>query len=87
MASWLRQSGGRDGFVPSGGLAGLIDGRGLWLPQFPEPCQPVPEIGAVGVDLATRPVRKAGHVPGAYFTIRVRLQDDLAQVPGQGRLC
>jgi rhodanese-related sulfurtransferase len=40
--------------------------------------------GATVIDLDTSLVYEAGHIPGAYFAIRSRLEADLDAVPGNG---
>jgi rhodanese-related sulfurtransferase len=94
-ASWLRQMGWRDVFVLADSLADRIDGHGAWraLPRALAPA--VPEFSAqalslllqsgraVVLDLASSPVHADGHIPGARFLLRSRLETDLVQL-GEG---
>ena len=71
-AAWLRQMGHRDVFVVDGGLEGVED--------VPPPLAPTvqgvgPESldGALIVDLARSIDFRAGHIPGAVWGIRTRL--------------
>ena len=71
-AAWLRQMGHRDVFVVDGGLEGVED--------VPPPLAPTvegvgPEAldGALIVDLARSIDFRAGHMPGAVWGIRTRL--------------
>lgn len=71
-AAWLRQMGHRDVFVVEGGLDGLED--------VPVPAAPVPEEvaagsldGALVIDLARSVDFRLGHIPGAIWAIRTRL--------------
>ncbi len=71
-AAWLRQMGHRDVFVVEDGLAGVED-----VPHPPKPAMDgagadaVP--GALVIDLARSIDYRAGHIPGAVWGIRTRL--------------
>ena len=85
-AAWLRQMGHRQVFVVAGGLDAVRD-TGRPAPPIPElaapaPCIDVPALvrlldageGTVVVDLARSIDYRAGHIPGALWGIRTRLQ-------------
>ena len=79
-AAWLRQMGHRDVFVVEGALEGVED---VPPPIVAEPVGVGPDRvdGAVVIDLARSIDFRAGHVPGAIWGIRTRLdrlQDRLA---------
>ncbi len=88
-ASWLRQMGWRDVFVLADSLADRLDGTGAWRPAPPAPEPAAPEVSAealsvllrndraVVADLAPSPAHAAGHIPGARFLLRSRLESDL----------
>ncbi len=71
-AAWLRQMGHKDVFVVEGGLDGTED-----VPPPPQPAMPGvgPDAvrGAIVVDLARSVEFRAGHIPGAIWAIRTRL--------------
>jgi len=87
--SWLRQLGWNDVYVLDEGLNRLVTGSGKWLPPRPEPARQVPLISvpdlrnlldhgdATVIDLATSPIHKTAHIPGARFAIRSRFTQDL----------
>ena len=94
-ASWLKQMGWRDVFV----LAGSGNERVRPLAPVLGPAVPselaieVRELsGLVAndhvtvVDLALSPAYRRGHIPGAWYAIRTRLQPALAKVPMNGPL-
>lgn len=97
-ASWLRQMGWRDVYVLAGSLADFADGTGVWQPSAGEPAPFVPEFSAqalsvlleenraVVADLAPSPAHAAGHIPGARFLLRSRIETDLAQLDGDSRI-
>lgn len=71
-AAWLRQMGHRDVFVVEGALEGVED--------VPPPSAPVPSgvgpdaiEGALVLDLARSVDFRAGHIPGAVWGVRTRL--------------
>ncbi len=83
---WLRQMGHRDVFVVEGGLEEVRD-SGTSLTPIPELAAPVPVIevkrltelldsgeGTVVVDLARSIDYREGHIPGALWGIRTRLE-------------
>ncbi len=85
-AGWLRQMGHRDVFVIEGGLD-AVRGSGVALAPIPELTAPVPSIdvsrlaelldageGTVLVDLARSVEYRDGHIPGAHWGIRTRLE-------------
>jgi len=83
-AAWLRQMGFRDVFVVEGGLLDL-DATEMVPPPLPD-AELVPPgaslDGALVVDLARSVDFRAGHVPGAVWGVRTRLdalRDRLAQ--------
>ncbi len=71
--AWLRQMGQRDVFVVEGGLDDLAE-PGPAAPLAPEADETeiVPE-GALVIDLARSVEFRAGHVPGAVWAVRTRL--------------
>ncbi len=94
-ASWLRQMGWRDVFVLAAG--GSDTGRSAAPVLGPAP---PPELGidakelselvaqdrVTVVDLSLSPAYRKGHIPGAWFAIRTRLQQALAKIPVNGTL-
>ena len=71
-AAWLRQMGHRDVFVVEAGLDGLEN-----VPA-PTPAKPAADTtdtvdGALVIDLARSVDFRAGHIPGAVWAIRTRL--------------
>ena len=94
-ASWLKQMGWRDVFV----LIGSGNERVRPMPPVLGP--PVPSDLAIEVrelsplvadnhvtvvDLSLSPAYRKGHIPGAWFAIRTRLQQALAKIPMNGEL-
>jgi rhodanese-related sulfurtransferase len=89
-ASWLAQL-GWDVYVLDGGFDGELE-IGAWRPNVP-PIQTVETIspddlalalgdGAVVVlDLASSPLHRKGHIPGAWFAIRARLAEAFQRIP------
>jgi rhodanese-related sulfurtransferase len=94
-ASWLRQMGWRDVFVLV--ASGQEKGRPAPQPLGPPPA---PERGIEAralsdlvandrvtvVDLSLSPAYRKGHIPGAWFAIRTRLNEALAKMPMNGEL-
>ena len=72
--AWLRQMGHRDVFAVEGGLddAGPASAVPPPLPQAP-PAAPSGLDGALVIDLARSVQFRAGHIPGAVWGIRTRL--------------
>jgi rhodanese-related sulfurtransferase len=89
-ASWLAQM-GWEVYVLDAPEAAFTE-RGPVARRHPKP-PPVETIGArdlapavadggvTVIDLGPSPAHRRGHVPGAWFAIRARLADDLANVP------
>jgi rhodanese-related sulfurtransferase len=91
---WLRQMGWPEIYVLDGGLAGrkLVTGSesapipGLAAAKTPtiSPAELKARLdrgAAVVVDLARSLGYEAGHIPGAWFAVRARLDDSLKNVP------
>jgi rhodanese-related sulfurtransferase len=89
-ASWLAQM-GWDVFVLEDGFDGPLE-LGAWRPTAPPPpftaavsvgdlAQALEHDEAVVIDLATSPVHRRGHIPGAWFAIRARLDAAIASLP------
>ncbi|HYZ64046.1 MAG TPA: rhodanese-like domain-containing protein [Acetobacteraceae bacterium] len=71
--AWLRQMGHRDVFVVEGGLDDLAEpGPAVPLTPEVEETDTIPE-GAVVLDLARSIEFRAGHIPGAIWGVRTRL--------------
>jgi rhodanese-related sulfurtransferase len=94
-ASWLRRM-GWDAAVLEGGLDGDLE-RGTPEPRGdifplagPEPTVVQPaelqSNPAVVVDLGLSRHHRQGHIPGAWFAIRARLDQALDKLPAQGEL-
>ena len=92
-ASWLKQMGWRDVFVLEGGLAGRQLVAGEERPSIPgldgalattisvAELQALLDRGAASVvDFAPSLAYEAGHIPGAWFAVRARLPQNLANV-------
>jgi len=94
-ASWLRQMGWRDVFVL------VASGNERVRPVAPVLGPAVPSELAIEardlaalvakdhatvVDLSLSPAYKKGHIPGAWFAIRTRLQQALSKIPVNGEL-
>jgi rhodanese-related sulfurtransferase len=88
-ASWLRQMGWKDVFV----LAEAGDEKGM--PPLPllgtpaedkaiEPTALKTMSGVTVIDLATSPHYRRGHIPGAWFAIRSRLDRTMATIAPAG---
>ena len=71
-AGWLRLMGHRDVFVVEGGLDGLEDIVPAAAPS-PEGVGPDAVAGALVIDLARSIDFRQGHIPGALWAIRTRL--------------
>jgi rhodanese-related sulfurtransferase len=95
-ASWLRRM-GWDAVVLEGGLDGAGLEAGMPAPDHagfplagPEPATIEPRSldreKAIVVDLALSKRHRAGHVPGACFAIRARLEEALAKLPLTGEV-
>src|SRR5215469_7504066 len=92
-ASWLRRM-GWDAVVLEGGLEGVELERGVPGPKsdvFPFTGAEPPKIEprdlqanpAVIVDLALSRHHRQGHIPGAWFAIRARIEEALGKLPAQ----
>jgi rhodanese-related sulfurtransferase len=92
-ASWLAQM-GWEVYVLDGGFEGRLS-RGPWRANLPA----LPEVAtvlaadlagrlaqAIVVDLAPSPQHRKGHVPGAWFAVRARLQEAAKALPATGDL-
>ena len=95
-ASWLRRM-GWDAAVIDGGLEGVELERDVPEPKsdlFPLAGAEPPKIQprdlqantAVVVDLALSRHHRQGHIPGAWFAIRARIEEALGKLPPQGDL-
>jgi rhodanese-related sulfurtransferase len=95
-ASWLRRI-GWDAFVLEGGLEGAEAERGVPAERGgifplagPEPPAVKPtelhRNPGVVVDLALSRHYRQGHIPGAWFAIRARIEEALSKLPAQGDL-
>jgi rhodanese-related sulfurtransferase len=92
-ASWLAQMGCCEVYARAGGLAGQPLVRGPEEIEIPGLAAPVATIApdvlkerldrgaATVVDLAPSLVYEQGHVPGAWFAVRARLEQSLGRVP------
>jgi rhodanese-related sulfurtransferase len=93
-ASWLRQIGWKDVFVLSeaGPETGMPDDIVLGTAPAEATIDHVQlsallaTEGATVVDLARSPDYRSGHIPGAWFAIRWRLNRALAKIPLRGPL-
>jgi rhodanese-related sulfurtransferase len=89
-ASWLAQM-GWDVFVLDGGFDGALE-KGEWTAQRP----PIPSVETITpsdlaarlqagdvtvVDLGSSPAHRRGHIPGAWFAIRAKLDEALSNLP------
>ncbi|PHQ71343.1 MAG: thiosulfate sulfurtransferase, partial [Sneathiella sp.] len=92
-ASWLIQMNWPEVYVLEDGLQGPLEAGKLLSPGIPEnPTVSVQELDAVltsreaaaVVDLGTSLEYRAGHVPGAYWAIRARLETDHIYIPPSG---
>src|SRR5215469_7650528 len=92
-ASWLRRM-GWDASVLEGGLDGIELERGMPASEHdnfplagPEPANVEPRDlqanPAVIVDLALSRHHRQGHIPGAWFAIRARIEEALGKLPAQ----
>ncbi len=88
-AGWLRQLGGWEVFVLADGLQGALE-TGAVAPRLPDALRPeIPRVapdavraGAVAVvDLARSLAFRAGHIPGAVWGVRTRLDAVLPRLP------
>jgi rhodanese-related sulfurtransferase len=90
-ASWLAQMGWEVSVLDAPEAA--FSAHGPSPRRAPEP-PAAPEIGphdlairleadeATLIDFAPSPTHRRGHIPGAWFAIRARLREDLANIPG-----
>jgi rhodanese-related sulfurtransferase len=95
-ACWLRRM-GWDAAVLEGGLEGVELQRGVPAPNTdafplagpePEAIQPsqLNANSAFIVDLALSRHHRQGHIPGAWFAIRARIEEALDKLPTEGEL-
>ena len=84
-AAWLRQMGHRDVFVVEGGLDGLEDVPGPAAPVLEEVAAESLD-GALVIDLARSVDFRLGHIPGATWGIRSRLDRLRGQLAGAKRV-
>ena len=87
-AAWLRQLGGWEVFVLEGGLAGRIEQslppalpRGVPRVTAPELAALLAEGAATVVELARSVAFRAGHIPGAAWGVRTRLDRVASRLP------
>jgi rhodanese-related sulfurtransferase len=92
-AGWLRQLGGWEVFVLEGGLSGRLETavppaapRGTPLLAVPELAAALAEGGASVVDLARSIDFRAGHIPGAVWGVRTRLEEVAPRLPADRRV-
>jgi rhodanese-related sulfurtransferase len=94
-ASWLRQMGWKEVYVftGSGNESGWPEPATLGEPAKPGVLLSASELAAVlprgevtVVDLSLSRTYLAGHIPGAWFAIRSRLDKALAKIPIEGTL-
>lgn len=98
-ASWITQIGWGEVFVLEDGLSGeeLLTGPAESTVEFPEIGYTEIDVDAlqdalksasdtVVVDVASSPVYRAEHLPGAHFAIRARLTESAADIPGSGAI-
>ena len=98
-ASWLLQMGWPEIYVLEGGLAqrplvtgaepSAVLGLDAARPQTIAPGELQDLLGrgeAIVVDLATSLDYERGHIPGAFFAVRSRLETSLAKLPRRGLL-
>ncbi|MGG5812301.1 rhodanese-like domain-containing protein [Falsiroseomonas sp. CW058] len=92
-AGWLRQLGGWEVFVLEGGLAGRLEQalppalpRGVPRIGVPELAAALAEGGAAVLDLARSIEFRAGHIPGAVWGVRTRLDRVAPRLPADRRL-
>jgi rhodanese-related sulfurtransferase len=96
-ASWLIQMGWEEVYVLQGGLAGSTPEQGPRPPEVlgldaatageiaPEALAAALEAGeAVVIDLGYSRDYLKGHIPGAWFALRSRLDKSFAEIPGAG---
>ena len=88
-AHWLIQMGWKDVFVLKGGTDALPTETGAGAPAAPDAAvtavapDALPD-SAVVIDVADSLSYRDGHVAGAWWAIRARLADDLANIPAAG---
>ena len=82
-AAWLRQMGHRDVFVVEGGLEGVEAAAAAPLVV---PVDAGVVEGALVVDLARSVDFRAGHIPGAVWAVRTRLDAVRERLAGAGRV-
>jgi rhodanese-related sulfurtransferase len=98
-ASWLIQMGWSEVYVLQDGLNAGPLVTGLHRPHIPGLDGATPELiepkalaammtggGAIAVDLTDSREHRKGHVPGARFTIRANMPDNLTPVPEKARV-
>jgi rhodanese-related sulfurtransferase len=88
-ASWLKQMGWREVYVlaEAGDEAGMPASRLIGTPAADKAVEPSAAIAiddAVVVDLSSSPNYRRGHIPGAWFAIRSRLERALAAIAPHG---
>ena len=87
-ASWLKQMGWKEVFVlpeagsetaePAPHLLGTVSDKAL------DPSQVIASDAMTVIDLSTSPHYRRGHIPGAWFAIRSRLECALATIAPAG---
>jgi rhodanese-related sulfurtransferase len=92
-AGWLRQLGGWEVFVLEGGLSGRVETAlapvlpaGTPRITAPELAAALAEGGASVVDLARSVEFRAGHIPGAVWGVRTRLEQVVPKLPADRRV-
>jgi rhodanese-related sulfurtransferase len=89
-ASWLKQMGWQEVYVLA--QAGTEKGKpapvllGTPSPQSVEPSAGLAGDGATVVDLSTSPHYRRGHIPGAWFAIRSRLEQAFKKIAAKGEV-
>jgi rhodanese-related sulfurtransferase len=88
-ASWLRQMGWKDVYVLSeaGSETGMPQPDVLGTPTPDKAVEPSDAIAiddVTVIDLSTSPHYRRGHIPGAWFAIRSRLEGAIAKVAPTG---
>jgi rhodanese-related sulfurtransferase len=89
-ASWLKQMGWQEVYVLP--QAGIEKGQpapkllGTPSPQAVEPSAALAGNGATIIDLSTSPRYRRGHIPGAWFAIRSRLEHAFRTIAPKGEV-